>query len=120
MEAGKFDRRITLESATFANDSAGDPIPTWSVAFKRWAKRDQFGGSQSEGADGILREHQVNFTVRDDSQSRTIAPENWRVVYEGRVYIITGIAEAKDERHALRVIQTATRPDLRGTVAPNG
>lgn len=120
MKAGEFDRRIIVERATFTNDAAGDPVATWAFAFKRWARRDFIGGNQSEGAGSVLREHQVNFTIREDSQSLPIAPETYRIRYQDRVYVINGIAEAKAERHALRVLQTSTRPDLRGTVAPSG
>lgn len=119
MKAGKFDRRITVESATFANDAAGDPIPTWARVFDRWAVKRELGMSEGEGAGSVLRQSQVQWTLRDDTQSRVIAPETHRIVYEDRVYEILGITEGETERHALRIVLTATRPDQRGTVAPD-
>lgn len=120
MDAGQFDRRIFVEFATFVNDEAGDPVAEWAPAFKRWAKREFIGGSQGEAAGATAREHSVNWILRDDSETRAMAPETYRIVYEGRPYIINGIAESKQGRHCLRVVQTSTRPDLRGTVAPDG
>lgn len=117
MQAGKFDRRIQVQSATFTQDDAGDPIPTWADAFKRWAHKKESGSSQTEGASSVLREFSVVFTVRDDSDTRAIAPETHRILYDGREFTINGITEAREGRHAYRVIMCSTRPDLRGTMA---
>jgi SPP1 family predicted phage head-tail adaptor len=117
MQAGKFDRRIQVQLATFSNDASGDPVASWADAFKRWARRRLRGGSQGEGAGSILRQFSVDFTVRDDSGTRTIAPETHRIVYDGREYTINGITEGEEGRHRIRVISCSTRPDLRGTMA---
>lgn len=117
MKSGAFDRRITVQSATFAPDGMGDPVPTWTTQFKRWAKKSENGMAQGEGAGSVLRETAVSWILRDDSGSRQIAPENWRIIYEGRIYVINGISEAKEGRHAYRQVLTTTRPDQRGTLA---
>lgn len=117
MKAGDLDRRITLQAGTPALDAAGDPIMSWADAFKRWAKKRERGTSQGEGVGSILRQVNVEFTVRDDSQTRTIAPERFRILYDGRTYTINGITEAEDGRHRYFVISCATRPDLQGTMA---
>lgn len=114
--AGKFDRRIQVQTATFTNDAAGDPIPTWADAFKRWAIKRERGMVQGQGATGVLRETAIQWTLRDDTESRAIAPETHRIVYEGRVHIINGISEGEEGRHKVRIVMTTTRPDQRGTV----
>lgn len=118
MDAGKFDRRIQIQSATFAPDDAGDPVPTWTDAFKRWARYRPRGTSQGEGAGQTLRQLSADFTIRNDRQARTIAPESFRILYDGRLYVINGITESEDgQRHELLVLSASTRPDLRGALA---
>lgn len=117
MAAGTYDRRITIERATFANDAAGDPVPTWAFAFKLWARKRELGGSETQGAGSTLREMGVDWYVRDHSDARSIAPENHRIIWDGRIYEISAIHEDNEGRQRVRRITTASRPDQRGTLA---
>lgn len=115
--SGKLDRRVIVEIATEAQDAAGDPVVTWAQAFKRWAIRVDGRGREFFGAQQIVRDADTAFEVRDDSQSRSIAPETHRIVDHDKVFEIVGITEGRERADTL-IILTAYRPDLRGAKAP--
>lgn len=122
--AGDLDRRITIELASFVKDDAGDPIPTWSVAFKLYAKRIIKSGISQPGSETptpqvVLRQADVNWEVRFGPKAQSIAPETHRVVWKGRVYEILGILEGTGRGDRIQ-LSCATRPDLRGSMAPEG
>lgn len=121
MRSGAFDRRISIEAATFAPDSAGDQVPTWAEAFKRWAKVRDFPARQSVGAGQIVRDYDAEWIVRLDTQTIMIGPETHRLVWRDRVYEIVGVMEATEQNRGECVtILTATTPNQRGAVAPGG
>jgi head-tail adaptor len=115
--AGKLDRRVIVEIATETQDAAGDVTVTWAVAFKRWAIRVDGRGREFFGAQQIVRDADTAFEVRDDSQSRSIAAETYRIVDHDKVFEIVGITEGRERADTL-ILLCAYRPDLRGAKAP--
>ena len=116
-DVGSFDRRIIVQRSTPTQDSAGDEVQNWTDAFKRWAARSDKSAGQFFGAQQIVREYDTTFEIRDDSQSRSIAPESYRVVDRDRVYQIVGVTEGKERGDTL-ILLCSSRPDLRGAKAP--
>lgn len=113
LEAGKFDRRIMVQVATESKDGAGDVIKEWIDAFPRFARKQDSAGREFFGAAQVIREADVAFTVRDDSQSRSIAPETHRIIYQDKIFEIVGIAEGAVREDVLLIL-CGTRPDHRG------
>lgn len=111
--AGDFDRRITVQVATETKDGAGDVVLTWADDFPLWASKSDSRGREFFGAQQTIRDADTAFTVRSTSETRAIAPEKNRVVYQDRVFEIVGISEGKERGDSL-VILTASRPDMRG------
>lgn len=119
---GKFDRRISIEVSTETKDAAGDPVQSWAHSFYLFARRIQQSGSSAPGrevsADNVqLRQSDIIWQVRWSARSAALGPETHRIVYKGRVYEILGLVEGegRSERISMRC---ATRPDQRGTMAP--
>lgn len=115
--AGAFDRRIEVYRATETKDRAGDPIPSWALAFKRWACRrgdSQTKGDETIAAQQVVRQADMIWALRDDSESRLIAAETHRIEYRGAVYEIVGITEGTGARFDTLEFLCSSRPDLRG------
>jgi head-tail adaptor len=115
--AGDLDRRIEVFQATVSKDAAGDLVFTWdppALKFNRWAaKRDAYA-SEIQGAQMLARQADTVWTLRWDSQSRAIAPENYRFMWRGTVYEIVGVTENKGGRMDALDFLTSSRPDLQG------
>lgn len=117
LSVGELDRRIQVFRATEGRDNAGDPVMTWdppAEKFDRWAKKSARTGGESTAGQQVVREADTVWTLRWDSQSRAIAPENWRIMHQGTVYEIVSIAESRGGRMDALEIVTSSRPDLRG------
>ena len=119
---GNLDRRISIEVKTETKDAAGDPIPTWSEAFKLFARRiPQVGnagpGNEVNAPNAELRRVDMIWQVRFSQRIAGVGPETHRVVYKGRVYQIIGLFEGEGRSERVN-IRCATTPDQRGTMAP--
>jgi hypothetical protein len=62
----------------------------------------------------LARQADTVWTLRWDSQSRAIAPENYRFMWRGTVYEIVGVTENKGGRMDALDFLTSSRPDLQG------
>ena len=116
--AGDLDRRIQVFKATSTRSKAGDTVLTWEppdLKFDRWAaKRDAYP-SEVRAAQMLERQADTVWTLRWDSQSRSIAPELFRFMWRGTVYEIVGITENKGGRMDALDFLTSSRPDLQGS-----
>jgi SPP1 family predicted phage head-tail adaptor len=101
MHAGGLNNRITLQSATFAPDGAGQPIPTWAT----WgtanlpAKVEQVTGGETVRGRQVSAETQVVFTVR---WLAGVTPK-MRVSWDGRTLGIVRASDPYGDRRELRI-----------------
>jgi len=88
MRSGRLDRRIVIQSVTYAADEDGDQVPTWHDLAEVWAEviRDSARDFLSAMTERI--EHRVAFRIR---WMEGLTPYD-RVLYEGQVY---GIEEVR-------------------------
>lgn len=117
ISAGELDRRIQVFGAALSKDRAGDEVKTWdppAVKFDRWASKRDAYPREISAAQALLREADTVFTLRWDSQSRSIAPETYRFQWRGTVYEIVGVGENKGGRMDALDFVCSSRPDLRG------
>jgi head-tail adaptor len=118
LESGKLDRRIMVQRAIVTPDEANDPIPTWTYQFSRWAQKQDLSPVQTVGAGQVLRYCDTAWILRWDTQSKSIAPEDHRFIWQGVIYEIVGVAEITMGRmEGLRFL-CSSRPDQRGERAP--
>lgn len=89
IEAGKLDRRITLQRATATQDDAGQPISTWSTLAEVWAQVTPLAVREPFQADqrAAWVDHKFKIRYRSD-----VGPLN-RVLYAGRTYDVVGVQE---------------------------
>lgn len=81
MQAGKLDRKISIERRTDTRDAAGQPIPTWRrIGLTRWAAVKPVTGSERFTADQVIGRQQTEFQVRWASDLSDLNPID-RIVY---------------------------------------
>lgn len=122
IEAGKLDRRITIQAATDSRDEANDVVKTWADAFPRWARVADQRGFETVGAQQLVRTADTVFTIRNTERARTIFPESHRIEYKGKIYEIISIQEGKARGDTLEIL-ASSRPDgvgARGRGAVSG
>lgn len=89
MEAGKLDRRITIQRATETSDEFGGIVQTWATLAEVWAavefvrdsERFQAGEIAAQITNRFAIRYGLGVTVKD------------RIVFEGRIYEILGTKE---------------------------
>ena len=116
ISAGDLDRRILVLKARETRDAAGDTIQHWDppeLKFNRWAMKSDAYGREIKSAQQLVRDVDTVWSLRWDSQSRSIAPENFRFMWRGTVYEIVSVSEGAGRMISIDFL-CASRPDLRG------
>lgn len=87
IDAGQFDRRITLERPVETRDAAGGVVVTWASVATVWAKRLGAKGREMYAVNREIGLVQDVFQIR---YSTTVAPiePTWRVLFDGSIYNI--------------------------------
>lgn len=118
--AGELDRRIMIQLSTPTVDASGDQIQRWDDDFKLWARRvPKAVGLEKTTEGGLLREYDIVFEVRAGAKAESIAPETNRLIYKRRVYEVVGVRPSARRADRIEIL-AASRPDQRGSRAPEG
>jgi len=89
VNAGDMDRRVRIETPTFAQDSFGEPVPSWGVLDTVWAgvrflrAAEPFQGQQPNAQRATV------FTMR----YRSDLDETMRIIFDAETYGIESIEE---------------------------
>lgn len=89
MNAGKLDRRITINTTTTAQDNAGQPIATTVLLATVWAHVDQLRGREPFQGEQFNAQQLTVFTIR----YRSDVDETMSIVHDGETYDIQSIRE---------------------------
>lgn len=103
MEAGKLDRRITLETHTTTREKSGQVISTWGSPQEVWANVRYQTAREVFQADQLSALQTVVFTIRYQPD---IAAAKMRVQFDGLAYDIKGVTEP-ERRKWLQLIGEA-------------
>lgn len=126
MQAGKLDRKITIQRKSSTLSESGDPVDTWTnVVLRRSASMWPFKSAEGFSAPEETAFEQVEFRVRYSSDVADLTPKD-RIIYPalteaeaadsghvipGRsIYDVLGVLEI-NRREGLKII-THRRPDL--------
>lgn len=102
MNAGRFDRLITIESNTATRDNIGGKVDSWATFAQVWAAYKPVTGIENVNADRIEAKAMVNFIIR----YRSDITNAMRINYDGQIYNIKSITELT--RRAYLTIETET------------
>ena len=105
MQAGKLDRRITIQSPTSTRDGAGQPVEAWALLATVWARVEHLRGKEPFQGQEFNAQRTSVFTIR----YRTDLDETMRIIFDGDTYDILAIAE-KGRREGLEITALALVP----------
>jgi len=102
MQAGRLNRKISIERRRDVSDDHGQPIPSWQrIGTTRWADRIPVSGTERFTSDQFIGREQVEFHVRWTKDISDLSPMD-RVVYpptplelvpDSRIYDIMAVHE---------------------------
>ena len=102
LSIGQLDRRIVVQSPTYASDTYGEQIKTYATEYTIWAhvdwkvsKRKEESQEQVQGTDVVFYVRNLGVTILG----------TYRIVYDSKTYIIHGIKEI-DGREKFLEIET--------------
>lgn len=81
MQAGKLDRKVTIQRKVLTQSASGDEVEGWETAFQRhWAAVGPPSGRESYGEPAISALEQTEFRVRYSSIVAALNPKD-RIIY---------------------------------------
>ena len=89
MQAGRLDRRITIEEPSESRGNIGDVQESWSTFATVWAGKDDRSGREAMSPDIVRGEVDTVWRLRH-LDGLTMA---MRISYDGRVYDIRSIRQ---------------------------
>ena len=112
MDAGQFDRRVTIQAPTQSSDTYGEQTPAYAEVATVWARRIEQSAHERLRAEKLQTGEQVIYRIRDRSEWRTTSPiEPKQRLQDGALfYEIMSVSEGR-ERNAyldllcVRVVQ---------------
>lgn len=93
MRIGALDRRVTIQALSTAADAAGEPIETWTDVRTVWMGRRDMRAAERFAGQQTVAEVDTVFSARWAPATAEIRPETHRLVLDGRVYAVHGVAE---------------------------
>ena len=126
LQAGKLDRKITIQRRTVVISESGDVTEEWTNLYARYsASMWSFRASEAGGAPAITSFEQIEFRVRYSEALAELSPKDRiicpaltaaqrvdddYVVPERNIYDIVGVLEI-NRREGFKII-TNRRPDI--------
>jgi SPP1 family predicted phage head-tail adaptor len=89
MNAGKLDRRITIQSVTEAQDNAGQPVQTDVLLATVWAQVEALRGREPFQGDQFNAQQVTVFTIR----YRDDVDATMQIIWEGEEYDVQSVKE---------------------------
>ena len=108
MQAGKLNRRITVEQVTESQDTSGFPSETWATYCKRWASIVPLRGRERFEAQQFEAEVDVRFVVRYDSVTAAITPK-MQVSYNSKTYDIQSVFDVDEAHKEIEILAYETQ-----------
>lgn len=97
MQSGQFNKRVTLQSQSEAQDAAGQPVLTWADIATVWASIDAISGREYFASQANQAELQVRIRIR----LRDGIKANMRVVHGADIYDIRAVLPQSREMHLM-------------------
>lgn len=92
MQAGKLDRRITIQRASVTKDEYNNDVPTWEDVATVWAAYEPIRDGERFRAGERAAEASARFQIRYSSQVSDVTGKD-RLIFNGQTYEITHTKE---------------------------
>jgi SPP1 family predicted phage head-tail adaptor len=106
MEAGKLDRRITIQTYLNTKNEFGEVEQAWTDVATVWAAVNETGGSEKEEAKQVQATDNTVFAIR----FRWDVAEKDRIIYRNKPYNILSIKEIGRQK-GLEIVTTHKESD---------
>jgi SPP1 family predicted phage head-tail adaptor len=93
LPAGKLDKRVSLQTATNAQDASGNFSQTWSTTATIWAAIEPLNAREIEQAKTFSDAVSHKVTIRHRSTPPTAKQ---RILYGSRVLLINGVVNTQE------------------------
>lgn len=90
--AGRLNRRITIERASFTRNAAGEQVPSWATLAEVSAEVTPLSDGERIRAAEVSAEISMRFVIRWWPGVADVNPKD-RVSYDGRVFDLWGVKE---------------------------
>lgn len=100
LEAGRLDKRVTLQAHGITQDANGTPVEGWSDVATVWAAVEPLSGREFFAAAQVQAEQMQRITIR----YRTGVTTAMRVTWAGRVFDITAVIDWRERHEALQLM----------------
>lgn len=91
MDAGRLDRRITIEELTESRDSVGGVVSTWDPRCLIWAQKVPITAREKFAPQQLAADADTRFRIR--YPNFTVSPKRHRVKDGVQTYDIRGVLE---------------------------
>lgn len=105
-QAGKLDRRITIERAVVTYDALNNPVYDWKRYLSAWASQQDVSDGERIAAAQIGADITTRFRVRYSEKMAGVNPKDRIAMTDGRLYDIAGVKEV-DRRQLLEITAKA-------------
>lgn len=111
MQAGKLDRRITLQRYGSTTNEWNEPITGWSEIGVRWASKEDVSDGEKVRAAQVGASVSTRFRVRYDSLTSTLTAAD-RLICEDVEYQISGTKEGEGRRREIEITAARSNDNL--------
>ena len=113
--AGKLDRVLTFQRATVNYNAYNEQIETWNLLVTVFAGKRDVSAGESLRAQEVGAQLTTRFVARHSDVLTTLTARD-RLMFEGKLYNITGVREVQDTRNAWIEIDAVARNDAPAVV----
>lgn len=92
MQAGRMDRRITIERFTVTKNAFNEDVEAWAPLVTVWASKEDIRDGERWAAAEVSAEITTRFRIRYSSQVADVNPKD-RLLFDGREYNIVAVKE---------------------------
>ena len=105
MQAGKLDRRITIQRATITYDALNNPVETWAALATVWGSKLDYIGSENVAAHEVGAQMTTTFRIRWSNKVSGLNPKD-RLSFDSKTWNILNVKEIS-RKEGLEVIAVA-------------
>ena len=111
--AGRLRYLVSVQQNVPTRDTDGHETPVWTEVAQAKADIKPVSGQEFWAGAGIVGRQPVEIETRYDSRFAAIAPEKWRIVYDGVIYDIVSAVVDRLLRRKVAIMAVT------GTAVPN-
>jgi SPP1 family predicted phage head-tail adaptor len=92
LQAGKLDRRITIQRATLTYDDLNNPVETWADHTTVWGAKLDYVGSENVAAHEVGAQMTTAFRIRWSNKVSDVNPKD-RLSFDSKTWNIENVKE---------------------------